>query len=424
MITTARRRGLVALTSLAVAALTLSACTGTDSGTGGGDEQNSAAEGGELVFSNWQWLEPGRGEALWDAVSGYTQENPQAELVKSETAYGQYADKLNTELGAGEGPDVFIVLDSQFATLAEAGLVEPLDDVLEDADLNASNEELVVDGAQLGVTWEQVPYALLGNKNLLEQAGIAEMPTTIDELIAAGQAIESSTGADGFAVRHQMSEFDGWMLDFQSWAFGYGGGWSDGTNLTIDSPQNVEAVEQFKRVFDSGIMPVGDDASTFRTKFKENQLGLMIDNAGAALSFTSGGQITGEDIIAAPLPFPEPGAHQKLVVAVNANSGNKELAKDFVRWLVSEEGQTAIRPALGASTLATDVPLTDDFTTANPWAQTYVDLGANTQGTLIPGHETDTKAIMQFVMQAVERVTAQDEDPRTSLEQAQSEAGR
>lgn len=416
MIKKTRRAATFAAAFVGAAALALTGCSAA-----GGDEAPPVADGGTLVFSNWQWLEPGRGDTLWDAVSGYTEANPKVELNRSETAYGQYADKLNTELGAGGGPDVFVILDSQFATLSEAGLLEPLDDVLGDANLNGSNEPMVVDGEQLAVTWEQVPYALLANKNVLDAAGIDALPTTIDELIEAGNKIEA-TGADGFAVRHQMSEFDGWMLDFQSWPLGHDGGWSDGTDLTIDDPRNVAAVTDFKRVYDSGIMPVGDDASTFRTKFKENQLGMMIDNAGAALSFTSGGQITGTDIVAGPLPFEFPGAHQKLVLAVNANGKNPELAKDFVKWFVSEEGQTAIRPGLGASTLATDTPLTAEFTDANPWAQAYVDLGADTKGTLIAGHEAETKNIMQFVMQAVERVLTQDQDPAEALKQAQAEA--
>lgn len=417
MIRNTSRRMTLALAAMGTTAMMLVGCS-SPAEESNDDPATSAS--GSITFSNWQWLEPGRGETLWGAVSGYTTANPDAELEKSETAFAQYADKLNTELGAGGGPDVFVVLDSQFVTLVDAGILEPLNDVLEDADLNSSNEPLVVDGEQLGVTWEQPGYALLGNKNVMAAAGITELPTTVDELIAAGQAVEA-IGADGFAVRHRMSEFDGWYLDFQSWPFGFGGAWSDGEELTIDAPENVEAVEAFKKVYDSGIMPIGDDASTFRTKFKENQLGFMIDNSGAASSFTAGGQITGQDIVSGPLPFPEPGAHQKLILAVNANSDNKDLATDFVKWFVTEDAQTAIRPSMGASTLATDVALDEEFAAANPWAETYLELGAENRGTLIPGFETDTKAIMQTIMQAVERVITQGQDPKAALGQAQKE---
>jgi len=382
----------------------------------------AASDGGTLVVANYQFLEPGRGDQLWNGLLGYEEFNDKATLEQTASPYLQYVDKLNTELGAGGGPDVFVVQEAQFATLAEAGLLEPLNDVLADSDLNSLNEGLKVDGDQVGVIWEQVTYALIGNKNLMEQAGIDALPTDVDELIAAGQQIQEATNADGFAVRHLMSEFDSWWMDYNVFPYGFGGSWSDGSELTIDSPENIAGLEAYKKIYDAGIMPIGDDASTFRTKFKENQLAFMIENNGATLSFTEGGQISGTDIVSGPLPFTDPGQHQRIVFAVNKNSDNVELAKDFIRWFVSEEGQTAIRPGLGASTLATDVPLSDEFQSAHPWAPTFLDQAATSRSNLVEGFETDTKAIMQIVMRAVERVITKGDDPAQALAEAQSEA--
>ena len=325
-------------------------------------------------------------------------------------------------MGGGQGPDVFVVLDGQFEIFADAGLLEPLDDVVAGSAINSSNEPMVVDGQQLGVTWEQADYALLANKNVLDAAGITEMPTTLEELIAAGQQVQDNTDADGFAVRHRIAEFGGWSADFQNWTYGFGGSWSDGTNLTIDSAENIAAVTAFKQMYDSGVMPVGDDASTFRDKFKQNALGFMIDNGGAALSFTSGGAITGTDIISAPIPFPSNGVHQKLILAVNANSENKDLAKDFIRWFVTDEAQTLILPSMGAGTLATDAPLTADFLAANPWAESYVAAGSGSKSPLIVGFELRSQEIHQIILEAVERVITQDQDPAEALAEAQAAA--
>ncbi|GAB2823065.1 sugar ABC transporter substrate-binding protein [Alpinimonas psychrophila] len=416
MISSTSRRMMAVAAAFAITTAGLSACS-----TSADADAKSATEGGTLVFSNWQWLEPGRGEVMWEAVNGYVTDNPKAELVKSETAFAQYADKLNTQLGAGSGPDVFVIGDSQFVTLAEAGLLEPLNSSVSGVKLNASNDSMVLEGDQLGVTWDQVSYALLGNKIVMEQAGLTQMPTTVDELIAASKAIEAN-GADGFAVRHQMNDFGGWYFDFQAWPYGQGGAWSDGEKLTIDSPANVKGVSEFKRVMEAGIVPIGDDASTFRTKFKENQLGFTIDNSGAAASFASGGKLTGADILSAPLPFPFSGQNEHLILAVNANSKNKELAKNFVSWVVSESGQSALRPSMGASTMATNIPLEQEFETANPWAATYLENGSKSRSVLIPGFETETVPIMRIIMQAVERVIAEGQDPQAALSQAQQEA--
>lgn len=414
-----RRLRITAVVGTLSLAVGLIGCAGGNDGDEGG---GSEAATGTIVVANYQFLEPGRGEMLWSGLAQYEDYNTEATLEQTASPYLQYVDKLNTELGAGGGPDVFVVQEAQFATLAEAGVLEPLNDAVADRDLNALNEGLVVDGDQLGVIWEQVTYALIGNKNLMDQADIIELPTTVDELIAAGTAIEEATDADGFAVRHLMSEFDSWWMDYNVWPFGFDGSWSDGSKLTIDTPENIAGLEAFQAVYDSGAMPIGDDASTFRTKFKENQLGFMIENNGATLSFTSGGQIDGQDIVSGALPFDYPGQHQRIVFAVNKNSQNKALAKDFINWFVSEEGQTAIRPGLGASTLATDVPLSDEFTADNPWAQTFLDQAKSSRSNLIPGFETDTKPIMQVVMQAVERVVTQGQDPGEALAEAQAQA--
>lgn len=406
-------RGPIFIATAATGALLLASC-------GGGSGDDAGDSDASLTIANYQFLEPGRGDALWEAVSQYQEENPDAELQRQEAPFAQYSDSLNTELGAGGGPDVFVVQDAQFATLAEAGVLEPLDDVLEDADLNETNEDLVVEGEQLGVTWEQVAYALLGNTTVMEEAGVEELPTTVEELIDAAEQVQE-TGADGLGIRHQMDEFDGWYMDYNAWTYGFGGSWSDGEDLTIDAPENVEALEAYAEVIDSGIVPVGDDASTFRNKFREDQLGFIIDNSGAALSFTEDGGLDGENMVSGPLPFEEAGQHQKIVLAVNANSDNVETAKDFVRWFVTEEGQEAIRPPLGASTLATDVPLPDEFSDTHPWAQTFIDVNPATRSNLIEGHETETMEIMRVVMQEIERVVSQGGDPAEALEQAQQQ---
>jgi multiple sugar transport system substrate-binding protein len=413
---------------IGASALVLAGCAAAEEApVASPDTDDSASEEvslpeGTLTFANWQWLETGRGETLWEAVTAYSGANPGASFEQEATPFGDYATTLSTAMGGGQGPDVFVVLDGQFEIFADAGLLEPLDDVVAGSAINSSNEPMVVDGQQLGVTWEQADYALLANKNVLDAAGITEMPTTLEELIAAGQQVQDNTDADGFAVRHRIAEFGGWSADFQNWTYGFGGSWSDGTNLTIDSAENIAAVTAFKQMYDSGVMPVGDDASTFRDKFKQNALGFMIDNGGAALSFTSGGAITGTDIISAPIPFPSNGVHQKLILAVNANSENKDLAKDFIRWFVTEEAQTLIRPSMGAGTLATDAPLTADFLAANPWAESYVAAGSGSKSPLIVGFELRSQEIHQIILEAVERVITQDQDPAEALAEAQAAA--
>ena len=139
--------------------------------------------------------------------------------------------------------------------------------------------------------------------------------------------------------------------------------------------------------------PIGDDASTFRAKFGQGQVGMLFENSGVATTLTSNPEnvINGENLGAAPLPLANPGSNSQLIIAVNANSDNIEAAKDFVRWILGDEGQTAIRAGLGASAMATDVEPDAEFLAANPWAAQFLEAAKTSRSTLVEGFETESK---------------------------------
>ena len=381
-----------------IAALALAAC----GGGGGGGEGAPAEDGGTLTFANWQWLEPNRGDKIWDAVTGYEDVNTKATLEKQEIARKDFESTMKTQMGAGDGPDILVIPDSFFPELAEAGLLEPLDGVLEDeqaAALNSTNEAGKWDDQQLAYSWEVVQYAFFWNQALLDQAGV-QAPTTPEELATAAKTITEQTGVPGFAVRHQMDEETVWWTDFANWPYGFDGGWSDGEKLTIDSPENVEAVAAYKEVYDSGGFAIGDDASTFRSKFAEGQIAMMIDNSSALLTMVNDNEkVPSTGVGASALPFPGDGSSQVGVyIGINKNSKNKELAKDWLNWFFTEDAQTAAADALGASAIGTDAEPPAAFVDANPWVPAFKEQGGASQSALIEGFETKTPQIRTIIL--------------------------
>lgn len=373
-----------------------------------------------LNISNSQWLDALRGEALWKAVKVYETKAPNVKLNAIGIPSKDYGDRLMTEFGAGQGPDIAIMQEGVFYALADAGLLVDLGGAVEGVQLNETAKNGVVDGETLGVPWQRASYALIYNRQLTDQAG-ASVPKTVDDLIAGAKAVQEKDHVIGFTSRHQISDFSGFYMDFQNWAFGYGAQWVNGDRkLTINTPEAVEAVAAFKKMYDAKILPIGDDMPTQRTRFKERQVGYSIDNSGGTLNIASGGALQGADLEAAPLPFPHPGAHQQIYVSVNSNSQHKDEAIGFVKWLVSPEGQAELRRASGPDALATDVPLTEAFVAKNPWAPTFAELAKSSRSVLIPGYEVETTQIMRPVMEAVEEVLVRGADPATALAAAQS----
>lgn len=413
-------RRLTAALAAVTAVGVLAACTAPDSSTPDDSEQPS----GTLTIAHWDFLAPAYGEAMQDIIKGYEDYNPNATIETVGIVRADYETKLKIQFSSGGGPDIFTMADTFYPELAAAGKLLPLDDILTDEvieSLNSTNDAVVRDGERFAVTWQVAPYAFLWNTDILEQAGV-EPPTTPEELLEAAIAIKETTGITGFAVRHRFAEETPWWIDFNNWIVGFGGAWAEDGQLTIDSPENVAAVEFYKEMYDSGAFAVGDDASTFRTKFSEGRLAMMIDATGAPPAMVSE-TVPSTSMMASPLPFPELATSQVgIYFGINSSTENQALAGDFMNWFLSPDTQQQISEVIGnTSTVATTTELPDGFLDENPWAAAYRENGAYTRSAVIPGFESVTPQIRTVVLGWIEKVLLEDLDPQEALTNAANE---
>lgn len=385
----------------------------------GGDD--ASVDDGAITLGNSQWLDADRGEGLWNAVSAFDGASEHS-VQRVDYPSGEIATTLTTELGAGQGPDVMFIQDNVFESFVDADFLEPLDDVVADAEnLNDTNDGGVSDGTQYGVAWQRAPFAVLYNQAHLDEAGI-EMPETVDELIQNADVLSEELGIQGLGDPSPLVDDSRWLQHINIWTYGAGGSWSDGEgNLTIATPENIEGVETIKELYDAGVFSE-EGFHDSRGAFAQGQVGMVSEIGGGALVASLEGAVDPQDLHVAEHPMPEPAYHQQLYVAVNANSPNVEEAKEFVSWLLTEEGQEELREASGADPLATDVPVTDEFAAENLWAEDFLEIGAETQSTLIEGYELETTEIMTLVMDQVQEVLVNDVPAEEALAEAQVEA--
>jgi len=68
-------------------------------------------------------------------------------------------------------------------------------------------------------------------------------PTTEDEWLAAVQAVSKPPNYFGTNLLNQVADGSGWWNALQNFCLPYGGVWATGTELTIDSPANIQGVQ-------------------------------------------------------------------------------------------------------------------------------------------------------------------------------------
>jgi raffinose/stachyose/melibiose transport system substrate-binding protein len=212
--TMASRRVLTAVALSACAALTLSACGGGDDSSSGGGEDG--------VIRWWHNSNSDPGKAYYEQVAAdFEAENSGVTIEISAMAHEDMLTKLDAAFQTGDTPDVYMERGGgELASHVEAGLVQDLSE--------AASEEIEMIGPSIaGWQFEDKTYALpfsvgvVGfwyNKELFEQAGITEAPSTMDEFYATIDQLKAagiepiSVGAGDkwpaahywyyFAVRH------------------------------------------------------------------------------------------------------------------------------------------------------------------------------------------------------------------------------
>ncbi|MFH9958199.1 ABC transporter substrate-binding protein [Streptomyces roseolus] len=278
-----------------------------------------------------------------------------------------WSDLLNRILTAttsGQGPDVLNIGNTWSASLQATGALLPWDAEKFEA---IGGKDRFVDSA-LGSTGApgkdpaavplySMAYALYYNKQMFKDAGIAKPPTTWDEVIAAGKKLgekgKSGIGVEGSNLSNNIHQV--FVLGKQHGADFFT---ADGKpDFTSDGA--VAAVKQYV-----DLMAVHKIVAPGNAEYAQNQSlsDFAKDKTGMVLwqtpSQTFASQGMGEDewgVVPAPVASGKPGtgtATNSMVAGINLavfkNTKNLDGALKFVKFMTSDEEQTALNKTYGS----------------------------------------------------------------------------
>lgn len=401
----------------AVTALGLAACGGSDDG-----DTDAGGQGSDgpvtLTFAASTFGDPGRGPGLEAWLDTFNESQDGITVGPAVVPYPTFGTTVLTQMGAGEGPDLIRFDMPEFASAAEAGLLQPLDDVVnaEQVDLNETPDEFMfMDDTRYGVIFEASNYVLYYNTDL-----VAEPPTTFEEFLSVAEA-NTGDGIYGAAFRHTAPEENGMWQDIWNYVYGFGGAFSDGEELTLNAPGVVEGLEAYQEVYDAGVIPEGADAATFRAMFNEGQVAMEIDNGGFVAAIRGANPDLPFGV--APVPFPERSQGAILApVVVNAASDNQEAAATFLEWTLQPESQVELQRVLGASSVATATERTQEQLDESPFLPVVDELTDSSLPQVVLGYEASTPEIRSIVIEQVLRALAGEVDMQTAMDTAQESA--
>lgn len=342
-----------------VATTALFALTACSSGGGSTDEGAAPTDGevtGEITLgysAGGEW-----GTYIEAQVARIEEEYPDLDVTT--VVYPTYDDLLNqlpTELAAGTAPDL-IQWDgaAPVAQYATEGVLAPLDEAVADAgkDLEVYPESLItgwtIDDQLYGLPVFLQNSAMAFNTSLLAQAGINEVPSTLDEYAAAAQAVADTTDSEGVVILDTLFHIAQYM-------YAFGGGFDYGR--TISSEENVAGLTFLVDLFKNDAAATAQElGATWDGEAFAGNKAAMSDAGPWYVSFM---ELTAPDVEYSLVPLVGPEEGDQTVVSysggysINGATDNFSAAWAALEILTDEQAQEELLAS------GTQVPAMTDY---------------------------------------------------------------
>lgn len=358
----------IARTTVLLAATSFAASLGLAASIAAQDAVDDAPATGTLQI----WIGGAEGEKLPGFLADFEAANPDLDVQITQIPSDQFDAKLLTAIAAGTVPDLVRLYSQSQASLMATGAFAPVPDGFADPEAFFPNaySTNVKDGVAYGIPWDAYATMFQYRKDLAEKAGVSA-PKTWEELktFAAAMKEQGVEWPISLDVGYDIYNAQG----LNEYVHQNGGSFvnADMTQWTINSPQNIEALEFWGSLISEGY------ASPDGPKFLDTVPWLTSGQIAAKdngpwleqwLVEANGRDWVDQSLATAQVPAGPAGSFSALgsgSLAVLADAKNPDAAWKLVRYLTQPDVQIGWYKAFG-SLPAVKAAWDDPAVAANP----------------------------------------------------------
>jgi arabinogalactan oligomer/maltooligosaccharide transport system substrate-binding protein len=201
--------------------------------------------------------------ARWNAA------HPDTPLTLVAIPYGNLADKLNSAIPGGNGPDLFIYEQDRIGNWVDDGIVEPIEFWVDEPRASRFYDPALASMAYRGSLWG-LPLAMKSLALFYRKDLVATPPATTGELVALAPKMKAR---HGFALAYANVDLYG----HAPWLHGFGGRvLADDGSLAIASPQAEAAMAFARDLVVQGVAPNDAQAPLVASLFNEGKAATAI----------------------------------------------------------------------------------------------------------------------------------------------------
>jgi N,N'-diacetylchitobiose transport system substrate-binding protein len=388
------KRWTKAITGVAAVALATAGCAGSGGSGGGGDD---AGQNEDRTLTVWL-MNGSAPETLTDALHKEFEQAHDGVTVKYEVQeWNGIQDKLTTALGGQNPPDVIELGNTQAPSFAAEDVLTDLsgdvDDLNGDQWLDSLKASGEWDGKQFSTPFYAANREVLYRTDMFEQAGITTPPTSRQEWLDAITKLKAKFGSD--------PQFQALYLPGQNWytllSFIYDEGGDiaekDGTKFsaTLTSDEAKAGLEFYKQLVEASgtTAPKDNDEQNPEQAgiFGQGKVAMMVGLPWEADTASKDVPDLKAKISGFPIPSKNAGETAPVFqggsnLAIPINSANPDLAKDYLKLMLSSKYQTMLAEAGMVPGASTDLSPLEK----NPISKAMADASQN--GKAVPATPT------------------------------------
>lgn len=282
-----------------------------------------------------------------DIIDAYSADHPEVEIEFSSFGTDDYESKLSSALSSDMGPDLFATYGwNNLESYMDAGFTEKLDGKLNvDSYTEDALKVVTLDGSIYAAPGAYAGfYTVFYNKDLFEQAGIKDTPTSYDEFIAVCDELKKA-GIAPIAMGTAQTEplLFAWVTTMRGNAADFFKDIETGAKTTLVDAEFQNTVQVLADWANAGYYNENYSGTNYdmqKILFATGQAGMILCSTGRIAEFMT----QNPDLNLGAFAYPgvkatygvrsvEPG------LSLNTTSKNKEAAIDFLNYTLTTEAQ-------------------------------------------------------------------------------------
>lgn len=305
------------------------------------DNEEANEEDIVLDFPTWQANEPGNADVFEAIIEEFETRNPDVEVNMYHVSNEDFIETVLTQLQAGTPPDIIAAASNQYAPFAQTGLLEPLDERLEESgildDWSSAQDARKYDGNYYALELHGLMRMLHYNEEHLAEAGIDSVPETVSELRDAVDKIDNEHLEDVSVWGATTVTHPNLTSELEAYIIGNGGAVTENGEWTLTKPETIEAVELYRELGKKA--PSGQNGAQYRQLMADQKIALAHDGNWVTSFFDENAQEDERDNLkVAPSPF------DRSVLLMGTGLGMPKEISDQRKELVWEFIQIAAEP--------------------------------------------------------------------------------